>query len=602
MTSWNIDRMATSPEPPANGKLSFAHSPFPHPILSIFPVIKAPIISISSNSSDESVGSVMSRVILFGTILIEILVVPIDLPVAPDVTTAVVASPVGALVPESHLSSKTGRSKSPLPLVPVAPMVSPYLCSDISESEPAVVFPKRHVSFSAHDAMVEIPTVSPLPAPFAFVTPATDIISPIEAPPGFSRRSAFLIRPGQAIPFRQPYRTHPNVPRQVLTVMKRVGPLPSHRLTLRYIPDHSSSNDFTLDSLPDSPLDSSLDSPSNHSLLDHLLSDHSPKNSIEEDIDVRVPADVKAETGVGTSTETNEGIGLDVEPFREDFIDLVRVNESLETGQRQLEVDSVIASAERASLSSRVVFLERSNTRLRETLRIESVRADRLQRHLSFVENELRLIRSMTPVTTEEIITQCVTKALAAQEANRVARLEAKTQSQNEEEGNNNNGNRNEGRNGNNSNGNPNGGAGRDALVARVCTYKDFLNCQPRNFSGTKGVIGLARWFKKMELELTLLSPRMVPEEDNKIKRYIWGLIDNVQGTVTSSKSVRLQDAIMMASSLMDQKVRTYAARSSNNKRKLDNDSRDNRTQPPPFKRQNVGGPEYGQSLHNWEQ
>ncbi|GKA11302.1 putative reverse transcriptase domain-containing protein [Tanacetum coccineum] len=215
----------------------------------------------------------------------------------------------------------------------------------------------------------------------------------------------------------------------------------------------------------------------------------------------------------------------------------------------------------------------------------------------------------MTPLTIEEIIAQRVTEALAAQEANRVARLKVESQSQNGDEGNNNNGNGNEGRNRNYRNGNPNGGAGRDALVARV-SYKDFLNCQPRSFSGTKGVIGLARWFEKIESgfcssncpfdsqvkfaactlldgsltwwnsyvqtgtdiagytrrfqELTLLCPRMVLEEDDKIER--------------------------IASSLMDQKVYTYAARSAENKRKFDSNPRDNRAQPPPFKRQNVGG------------
>ncbi|GKE73667.1 hypothetical protein Tco_1535708 [Tanacetum coccineum] len=48
-------------------------------------------------------------------------------------------------------------------------------------------------------------------------------------------------------------------------------------------------------------------------------------------------------------------------------------------------------------------------------------------------------------------------------------------------------------------------------------------------------------------------------------------------------------DAIRMASSLMDQKVSTYAAKSVENKRKLENNQRDNHAQPPPFKRQNVG-------------
>nr|GEU47545.1 putative reverse transcriptase domain-containing protein [Tanacetum cinerariifolium] len=31
------------------------------------------------------------------------------------------------------------------------------------------------------------------------------------------------------------------------------------------------------------------------------------------------------------------------------------------------------------------------------------------------------------------------------------------------------------------------------------CTYKEFLNCQPRNFKGTKRAVELARWFEKME-------------------------------------------------------------------------------------------------------
>ncbi|GKA05213.1 putative reverse transcriptase domain-containing protein [Tanacetum coccineum] len=226
------------------------------------------------------------------------------------------------------------------------------------ESVPTVVLPERYVSSAAHNVMVgrwrsrvvslpsapsespsfsassaEIPTISPVPAPSTFVTLATDIISPIDAPP---------------------------------------------------------------DSLPDSPFDSSSDSPSDHSLSDHSLSDHPSEDSIEEDIDAGVPVDVEARTDVGISNETDEGIGLDVamqqlyDHMREIPVDRIA---SIETGHRQLEADSVIASAERAGLSSRVAVLERSNTRLRETLRVESVRADRLQRHLSFVKDELRLIR-----------------------------------------------------------------------------------------------------------------------------------------------------------------------------------------------------------------
>nr|GEV78652.1 hypothetical protein [Tanacetum cinerariifolium] len=44
-----------------------------------------------------------------------------------------------------------------------------------------------------------------------------------------------------------------------------------------------------------------------------------------------------------------------------------------------------------------------------------------------------------------------------------------------------------------------NGSGPRLAQTVRECTYPDFLKCQPLNFKGTEGVIGLTQWFKKME-------------------------------------------------------------------------------------------------------
>ncbi|GJU69274.1 putative reverse transcriptase domain-containing protein [Tanacetum coccineum] len=89
-------------------------------------------------------------------------------------------------------------------------------------------------------------------------------------------------------------------------------------------------------------------------------------------------------------------------------------------------------------------------------------------------------------------------EALANYEATRAANaLETKNQSQNGSDGDNGNGGNRDG--GNNGNGNPNEN-GRGAMpVAHVCTYQDFVNCQLLNFKGTKGVVGLTRWFEKME-------------------------------------------------------------------------------------------------------
>ncbi|GJT56991.1 putative reverse transcriptase domain-containing protein [Tanacetum coccineum] len=39
----------------------------------------------------------------------------------------------------------------------------------------------------------------------------------------------------------------------------------------------------------------------------------------------------------------------------------------------------------------------------------------------------------------------------------------------------------------------------RNVHIACPCFYADFMKCQPLNFKGTKGVVGLTRWIEKME-------------------------------------------------------------------------------------------------------
>ncbi|GJW50628.1 putative reverse transcriptase domain-containing protein [Tanacetum coccineum] len=46
---------------------------------------------------------------------------------------------------------------------------------------------------------------------------------------------------------------------------------------------------------------------------------------------------------------------------------------------------------------------------------------------------------------------------------------------------------------------NSNGLGLRPAQTARECSYSEFLKCKPLDFKGTEGVIGLIRWFEKME-------------------------------------------------------------------------------------------------------
>ncbi|GJU71979.1 putative reverse transcriptase domain-containing protein [Tanacetum coccineum] len=90
--------------------------------------------------------------------------------------------------------------------------------------------------------------------------------------------------------------------------------------------------------------------------------------------------------------------------------------------------------------------------------------------------------------------------------------------------------------------------------------------------------------------ELTMLCTKMVPEEEDRVERYIGGLPDNIQGNVIAAEPTRLQDAVRIANNLMDQKLKGYAVKNAENKRRLEVNQRDNRGQQPPFKRPNAGG------------
>ncbi|GKF26559.1 hypothetical protein Tco_0082453, partial [Tanacetum coccineum] len=181
-----------------------------------------------------------------------------------------------------------------------------------------------------------------------------------------------------------------------------------------------------------------------------------------------------------------------------------------------------------------------------------------------------------------------------------------------------------------NGNGNGNGGGNRNGNhnendidarpVVRECTYQDFMKCQPLNFKGTKGVVELIRWFEKMETVfhisncldkyqvkeiIKLMAEVYYPRtEIQKMEFELWfpkrrielrsllevSRIDNIQGNVIAAEPTRLQDAVRMANNLMDQKLKGYAMKNDENKRKFDNNQKDNRRQQPPFKRQNVRG------------
>nr|GEW81953.1 hypothetical protein [Tanacetum cinerariifolium] len=182
----------------------------------------------------------------------------------------------------------------------------------------------------------------------------------------------------------------------------------------------------------------------------------------------------------------------------------------------------------------------------------------------------------------------------------------------------------------------------RNVQTARPCFYANFMKCQPLNFKGTEGVVGLTRWIEKMKsifqisgcaienpvkfttctlLDATLtwwnghirslgpdaysmtwevLKKKMTDKANpdmyqvccnktKKIDKYVGGLPDNIYGSVKASKPKTLDETIELANDLMDQKLCTYPERQTNNKRKADDSFRNNHGhQQQLAKRQNV--------------
>ncbi|GJY49715.1 putative reverse transcriptase domain-containing protein [Tanacetum coccineum] len=383
-------------------------------------------------------------------------------------------------------------------------------------------------------------------------------------------------------------------------------------------------------------------------------------------IDVGVVVEVvdrdETEMGVRASVEvrvervTHPAMLDDIlEPAQEGAVEAIE-GVQREQGHRIVGVESVVTT-----LTERVAELERDNRRLRGTVSVERSADSRKMPNT-------RSGASMTHEEVEELVTRRVAEEMEAREAART--LEPLNENGDEQEGENGGNGNGNGGNGENGNGNRNGNHGMNyggfMPVARECTFQDFLKCKPHNFSGTEGVVGLTRWFEKMETvfnisncppkyqvkyatctlqdsaltwwnshkrtigvdaayamnwaglmrlmtevycprneiqkmetelwnltvkgndltaytqrfqELILLCTRMVPDEEDRVERFIGGLPDNIQGNVIAANPARLQDAIRIANQLMDKKVQGYAVRSAENKRRMESNLRDNHGQ-----------------------
>ncbi|GKD54963.1 hypothetical protein Tco_1288350, partial [Tanacetum coccineum] len=154
------------------------------------------------------------------------------------------------------------------------PAISPFLCTESSEAPDSSDRPPSQDPYVATIARwrSKVTACPLLSSEFP--------IAPVTTPPKIRRRSAILIRPGEAIPFGRPYRTHLNGPRKLLVARKRVGPIPARRLASRRVSPRS------LDHHPSSSSSSSNSSPIHSSGLD--ASDQAHSGSSTRDVPPRL--------------------------------------------------------------------------------------------------------------------------------------------------------------------------------------------------------------------------------------------------------------------------------------------------------------------------
>ncbi|GJZ51905.1 putative reverse transcriptase domain-containing protein [Tanacetum coccineum] len=642
-------------------------------------VMAISVISISSDSSEDSVGTPAGRVILFGTIPTTIPdttpvitlpatqtntpVIPIKTPIiAPTIPPSLDYTPAS---PDYSPASDSESDPSEDPSsdhIPPLPAISPFLSSDDDTTDsdtpdtppsPTHGTPFTEITASTqrspiipHDLARDSSSDSSSKASSDF---HSDASSDFSSEHSLSDHSSPDLPSTSAGPSRKRRRS----PATTVPALSLVsGTLSPVRTDLIPSPKRVKDSGYLTEVEVD---------PREISLRDDAIVRVSDEPHLEQDIDLEIQAEIdkciayadalrdigidarfvveavdrdEIETGVRGLVEvsvervTHPAMPEDIpEPAQE------RAVEAIEGVQREQGHKIVGDESAVTALTKRVAELERDNRRLRGTMPNTRSRA------------------SMTHEEVEELVNRRVAEEMEAREA--AMNLEPMNENGDEQEGGNGgnggngnggNGGNGNGENGNGGNGHRNGNHGMNyegfMPVARdnyPPKYQvKYVACTLQNsalnwWNSHKRTIGVEaayamNWveliklmtevycprneIQKMETELwnltvkgndltaytqrfqelILLCTRMVPDEEDRVERFIGGLPDNIQGNVIAANPARLQDAIRIANQLMDKKVQGYAARSAENKRRMESNLRDNRGQQPPFKRQNTSG------------
>nr|GEW39418.1 reverse transcriptase domain-containing protein [Tanacetum cinerariifolium] len=452
--------------------------------------------------------------------------------------------------------------------------------------------------FSSVDDTKDSDTPDTPPSP-THGTPFTEITSSTKRSPVIPRRQVMILAPGQPIHHGRPYRCHLNGPVHMMTARKRVGPLPVQQLTRHH---QISIRMLHLILLRDThcqiillsrfieyfcgPSCKRRRSPMTHvpalshvsEALSLVRADLIPSPKRVKDSGYLADVEVDAKE---TSLRDDVIIrGSDEPHLEQDNNPEVIEGVKREQGHRIVGVESAVTA-----LTERIAESERDHRRLRGTTSVKGQRVDRLlsvgrleacarkrmgyviSHHLEILSSAMLLCyrkmpntqsgASMTQEEVEELVTRRVAKEMEAREA--------------------------------------------------------AMNLEPLN-ERTEGIVGLTCWFKKMETvfnisnypskyqvkyatctlqdsaltwwnsykrtisfddayatkwaglmkliteELTLLCTIMVSDEEDRMERFIRWLPNNIQRN-------------------------GYAARSAENKKRIESNPRENHRQQQPFKR-----------------
>ncbi|GJS56541.1 putative reverse transcriptase domain-containing protein [Tanacetum coccineum] len=625
-------------------------------------IMAASAIAISSDSSDESVGSPPSRVILFAPVF--------HLPLL-WLRRLLSLHPLDCgLIPYSDSDSDSPDEMSSPEHISLLPAISPFLCTDSSEAPDSSDGPPSQDPYVATVARwrsrVTTRPSSSSEFPIALIT----------APPGNrSTGQRFLFRT-QGLSFCRLYRTHLNGRVKLLTVRKRVDLIPARRLDIEacyhlvfrpsahlsssssriLLPVHFSlglgciknqgggeistfwisTRDVSLDwvssgSAPhvreafrlgvllhyilfvpsSTPVIGSLaptvmliilpprkrfrDSYSSKASIRRRIRDFDP---IETEVDMVLgigdgddvrnhvdidPRDVRDETEgyeADTSARDTIEVGIDpmsapiveeeiVEPAGEDSSEFVGTWDALLGHSMDMQMTWMMLCM---TFTITCLCLRLENLKVRDMLDIKRDRVNSLRLHVSLSQEEFRQVYKDRDDTRGRLRRP----------------LDVVSLDEN----------------------------GRGVVLLDESTYRPHGSGQPSTLMGTEGVVGLIRWLKKMETvfhisncpeksqvkyatctlldsaltwwnshkrtigteavfamswrelvklmtkrfqELTMMCTKMVPEEEDRVEKFIGGLPDNIQGNVIAAEPTRLQDVVRIANNLMDQKLKCGA-------------------------------------------